>query len=138
MTNLGERPSFILAMGKSSFSGAVPTAAEFLREAESEAPQVSPPSDILFFFVEWVWRSDFFVFGLSSLFLFFTAPFWDSRSEGLRFGAEAETLSFFCNVPWSFFQLLERFFKSIPMIYWVSEHSDCVISEGWLGAGARR
>lgn len=56
MTNLGERPSLILAFGKSSVSGAVPVAVEFLRDfgfaAESEAPRVSPPSDILFFFVE--------------------------------------------------------------------------------------
>lgn len=114
LANLGERPSLTFPFFDSV------TVVEFLREvdltAESETsfpfPVLSTPSDILFLFVAGRGRS---LFLISSLFLFFTAPFWGSRSEGLRLAEAAETLSFSFKLSWSFFQLLERRFASIPM-----------------------
>ena len=35
---------------------------------------------------------------------------------------EGETVSFFCSDPWSFFQLLESDFNSIPVVPCVSKH----------------
>lgn len=98
----------------------VVTDVEFLRNVvfvvESRATFSVPcagPSDILFFLNGNLGRSNFFRSVSCSVFLFFTAAFWDSRSDVLRFvEGEEETFCFF-NVSCSFFQLLERVLGSI-------------------------
>lgn len=129
-TDLGERPSLGFATCDFVSSCTVTVAVEFLRDVDltvdfvpSFSPRLSPPSDILFLFVVGRGRSNFLVSSFASVLLFFTAFFCGSRSEVLRLvEVEGETVSFLGSVPWSFFQLLERLFNSIPRVSCVSKH----------------
>ena len=86
-TNVGERPSFGFAICDPVTSGTDTVAVEFLRDVDLRvevetpfSPRFSPPSDILFLFVDVVvvegrGRSDFLVSSFAPVRLLFTAFF---------------------------------------------------------------
>lgn len=120
MTYVGDRPSLTLPLRGPASLFTDPALLDFLRkEVEVESATVvtatAVPSNILFRLCT-CFNSRVFGCSLSD-FRFFAVPCPESRSEALRFVAEAgvEALPFL-SVACSFFQLLERLARSIPTV----------------------